>query len=152
KEFILGFVDNGTATFDINFDGCDDGQQEVEAALQDDDPSTITITLSDTTEIEFDAYVQSFNLTGSVGAAVTGTITVRVTGDVTFSLPSSCSLSVANSHETLAARLRALPEEISGRRGGPLRQALRAIANDLRDEVNSEAPAGKTGRLKRGAV
>jgi len=91
KEFILGFVDNGTATFDINFDGCDDGQQEVEAALQDDDPSTITITLSDTTEIEFDAYVQSFNLTGSVGAAVTGTITVRVTGDVTFSWPSSCS-------------------------------------------------------------
>lgn len=53
--------------------------------------------------------------------------------------------------DQLAARLRALPREISGARGGPLRAALRAVANDLRRDVAARAPR-KTGMIARSAT
>lgn len=84
KEFALDLVDNGTATFDIIFNDCDDGQEALTAQLGEEDSCEFVITLNGGTTITFDALVQGFELTGSVGAAVTGSVTLRVTGEVEY--------------------------------------------------------------------
>jgi len=84
KEFALDLVDNGTATFDLIFDDCDDGQEALTDQLDEDEACEFVITLFGGTTITFDALVQSFQLSGSVGSAVTGSVTLRVTGAVEF--------------------------------------------------------------------
>ena len=51
--------------------------------------------------------------------------------------------------KTLERRLRALPKELSGKNGGPIRQALFQAAKIVEDEAESRAPRGETGRLRR---
>jgi len=51
--------------------------------------------------------------------------------------------------KTLERRLRALPKELSGKAGGPVRQALFQAAKIIEKEAESNAPKGETGRLKR---
>ncbi len=51
--------------------------------------------------------------------------------------------------KTLERRLRALPKELSGKGGGPIRQALFQAAKIVEGEAKSLAPRGTTGRLKR---
>lgn len=53
--------------------------------------------------------------------------------------------------ETLTKRLRALPSEVSGHRGGPLRVALYAVAKELRSRSIQRVPVG-SGRLRRAIV
>lgn len=84
KEFSLDLVDNGTATFDLILDDCDDGQEALTAQLGEEKSCEFVITLNGGTTITFDALVQNFELTGSVGSAVTGSVTLRVTGEVDY--------------------------------------------------------------------
>lgn len=52
--------------------------------------------------------------------------------------------------ETLIKRLKALPKEISGKNGGPLRQVMFKVAKPVEEKAKALAPK-KTGRLK-GAI
>lgn len=84
QEFRLGLVDNGSVSFNILFDDCDEGQEDLTDQMASDEPCEFVITLAGGTTITFDAMVQSFQLDGSVDAAVTGTVSLRVTGEVVF--------------------------------------------------------------------
>src|SRR5699024_4377047 len=65
KETALDIPDNGTATLDIIFDDCDDGQEALLDQIGGEDSCEFVITLSGGSTITFDARVQSFELTGS---------------------------------------------------------------------------------------
>lgn len=84
QEFRLGLVDNGTSTFNIIFDDCDEGHELLTQQLDAEEPCEFVITLNGGTTITFDALVQSFQLDGSVDAAITGSVSLRVTGAVDF--------------------------------------------------------------------
>lgn len=59
--------------------------------------------------------------------------------------------SIESQLSDLAKTLRALPPEISGKRGGPLRQALRAVAHSLRQDVQAATPV-RTGSMRTGII
>jgi len=53
--------------------------------------------------------------------------------------------------DEVVKRLRALPIAISGKNGGPLRQALAAVAQIVRDDARSRAPVD-TGQLRENII
>jgi hypothetical protein len=82
KEYRQGLQDWDTISFDINVNM----KEPSHAALLADKRSGVvapyTVTLSDGTTIEFDAYVKSFPITAGVDNVVKGTVVLKITGDI----------------------------------------------------------------------
>lgn len=87
REFVMGLKDSGTFTAEVQFQPGDVGQiflrqrQDVLSV-----PTLFLLRLSDpdATEISFNAFVQSFSISGAVDEKATASVTLRITGVVTY--------------------------------------------------------------------
>ncbi len=86
KEFMLGLVDNGSLSMDLQYDKSDAGQVAVEASRVAGTAKTWKVVLPSgtTPTATFTAYVKSFSKTGAVDAVVMGTVNLRISGAVTW--------------------------------------------------------------------
>ena len=86
KEYLIGLVDNGDLTLDINFIPDDAVQMRMRKDMQDRLKRAWCIQLTDTDKHQIWGlgYVKGFPLTGSANSAVSGSISIRITGKVTI--------------------------------------------------------------------
>jgi len=86
KEFIIGFPDNGTVSFDVDTDFGDVGQAAALAAKEANPPTRCDFQLvlpgGTTPTISFEGYVKKFDVQGSVDGTVKSSLEIRVTGAV----------------------------------------------------------------------
>lgn len=84
KEFMLGLVDNGNLSFNVNDDGDDAGQQAVEAARVAGARKAFKIVLpaGGTPTLSFFGYVMKFGMSGQVDGKVQRTVDVAIDGAV----------------------------------------------------------------------
>jgi hypothetical protein len=87
KEFLLGLVDPGNFTINIDVDQNDTGQAAVRAKQQSGAISTFKLVLPGGVANEtytFTAFVKKFTTTGGVDAIVKGQVDLRISGTVTL--------------------------------------------------------------------
>jgi hypothetical protein len=93
KEYLIGLMDYGEVSFDMNLSLTDTAQVALRAdcvaAVKSKRKCVIKFSDSTTdasrTKATFDAYGKTFSINGAVDSAVKGTLAIRVTGAVTFS-------------------------------------------------------------------
>ncbi len=83
KEFVLGLVDSGQFTFEIDYDSDNSGHVALRSKQVSGVLSNFKMTLPDATVITFNAYVKKFSLAGGVDAVVRSSVDLRITGAVT---------------------------------------------------------------------
>jgi hypothetical protein len=87
REFVMGLKDSGSLTVEVQFQPGDVGQiflrrrQDVLSV-----PTAFILGLSNptATQVEFNAFVQGFSISGAVDEKVTASVTLRITGVVAF--------------------------------------------------------------------
>ncbi len=85
KEYVLGLVDNGKFSIEVDYDGGDAGQLACVAAQQSGAKKSFKLTLPDTHTFTFSAFVKKAPLSGGVDQVVKrGTIDLRITGAYVF--------------------------------------------------------------------
>lgn len=85
KEFVLGLVDFGQFSFDVDYDYTDAGQAAVLAAQASGLLKTFKLTLPDTHTATFSAYVKRLPTAGGVDQIVKRSgATLRISGSVTW--------------------------------------------------------------------
>lgn len=83
KEFVLGLVDSGQFTFEIDYDSDSAGHVALRSKQVSGVLSNFKMTLPDATVITFNAYVKKFSLAGGVDAVVRSSVDLRISGAVT---------------------------------------------------------------------
>ncbi len=83
KEFVLGLVDSGQFTFEIDYDSDNSGHVALRSKQVSGVLSNFKMTLPDTTVITFNAYVKKFSLAGGVDAVIRSSVDLRISGAVT---------------------------------------------------------------------
>lgn len=83
KEFVLGLVDSGQFTFEIDYDSDNSGHVALRAKQVSGVLSNFKMTLPDATVITFNAYVKKFSLAGGVDAVIRSSVDLRISGAVT---------------------------------------------------------------------
>ena len=84
-EYIAGLKDEGTFTFDCDYDVADAGQTALDAARAAGALKTFTLTLPNARVAVFNGIVVKFGKAGGVSQIVKGTCEVRISGAVTWS-------------------------------------------------------------------
>ena len=84
KEFRMGLPDNGNLSFTCNYVKDDRGQTALRSAHVSREKQTFKMVFSDNSTIQFDGFVTTVPLSGSVDGIVEESFTVRITGDVTY--------------------------------------------------------------------
>lgn len=85
KEYVLGLVDNGKFSVEVDYDGADPGQLAAVSAQVSGAKKAWKLTLPDTHTFTFNAFVKKVPLSGGVDQVVKrGSIDLRITGAVTF--------------------------------------------------------------------
>ncbi len=87
REFLQSFKDGGEVSVTANYlpgNSTQDGDTGVRSLFTSGATRGWKITLPDTTNIQFDAYVKSVGLTASVGAKLEFPFTLRVNGAIDF--------------------------------------------------------------------
>ena len=83
KEFMIGLMDEGEVSFDVNIDHADVGQLAFQASRLARTSKTYTITWSDAKVSTFTGYAKSFSKTASVDDKVSASLAIRISGAVT---------------------------------------------------------------------
>lgn len=83
KEFVLGLVDSGMLTFELDYDSDNSGHIALRAKQVAGSLSGFKMTLPDATVITFNAYVKKFSLAGGVDAVIRTSVDLRITGAIT---------------------------------------------------------------------
>jgi tail tube protein len=86
KEKVMGLMDEGQLTLEMNFVPGDSGQQALLADRAAQLKKNFRITFSDVNNATatFGAYVMSFTVGGGVDALTTATVTLEITGAVVW--------------------------------------------------------------------
>lgn len=86
KEKVMGLMDEGQLTLELNFSPGDTGQQALLADRAAQIRKNFQITFSDVNNATatFAAYVMGFTIGGGVDALTTATVTLEVTGAVVW--------------------------------------------------------------------
>jgi len=89
KEYLIGLVDNGELSLEVNFVVDDAVQIRMRKDMQDRVKRAwcIQLTDKDKHQIWGLGYVKSFPITGSANDAIRATIAIRITGKVTIEKP-----------------------------------------------------------------
>ena len=83
KEFVLGLVDSGMFSFEMDYDSDNTGHVALRAKQVSGVLTGFKLSLPDATIITFNAYVKKFSLAGSVDAVVRTAVDLRITGAIT---------------------------------------------------------------------
>jgi hypothetical protein len=83
KEFVLGLVDSGQFTFEIDYDSDNSGHVALRSKQVSGVLSNFKLSLPDATVITFNAYVKKFSLAGGVDAVVRSSVDLRISGAIT---------------------------------------------------------------------
>ena len=83
KEFVLGLVDSGQFTFEIDYDSDNTGHVALRSKQVSGVLSNFKLLLPDATVITFSAYVKKFSLAGGVDAVARSSVDLRISGAVT---------------------------------------------------------------------
>lgn len=83
KEKLLGLVDEGSFSIDINLDMSDIGQLAMKASQKAGTKKQYKLLLPDTSGSTFYAFVKSFPISGGVDAILATTVAMTITGAVT---------------------------------------------------------------------
>lgn len=83
KEFVLGLVDSGQFTFEIDYDSDNTGHVALRSKQVSGVLSNFKLSLPDATVITFSAYVKKFSLAGGVDAVARSSVDLRISGAVT---------------------------------------------------------------------
>ncbi len=83
KEFVLGLVDSGMFTFEMDYDSDNTGHVALRSKQVSGLLSSFKLTLPDATVITFNAYVKKFSLAGGVDAVARTSVDLRITGAIT---------------------------------------------------------------------
>lgn len=85
KEYLLGLLDSGTFSMELNYIFGDAGQAEARAARRSRQKRNFQVILpnDESTTLKFKGFVQSAPLSGGVDQKLASTMTVRVSGLVT---------------------------------------------------------------------
>ncbi|WP_144149350.1 phage tail tube protein [Paraburkholderia sp. BCC1884] len=83
KEKLLGLIDEGSFSIDVNVNMADPGQLAMKASQKASSKKTYKLTLPDGTSSTFSAFVKTFPLSGGVDAILSTTIAMTITGPVT---------------------------------------------------------------------
>lgn len=84
KEFMLGLVDPGQFTMEVDLDQSDAGQLAVRAAQVSGVAKQFKLTLPNSKTATFLAYVKKMSTQGGVDAAVRNSVDLRITGSITW--------------------------------------------------------------------
>lgn len=83
KEKMLGLIDNGSFSIDVNVNMADPGQAALKAAQKASTLEKFKLTYPDGSSDTFSAYVKSFPVSGSTDAVITSTVALTISGSVT---------------------------------------------------------------------
>lgn len=83
KEFVLGLVDSGQLTFEIDYNSTNAGHIALRSKQVSGVLTNFKLTLPDATVITFTAYVKKFSLAGGVDAVVRTSVDLRISGAIT---------------------------------------------------------------------
>lgn len=83
KEKLLGLVDEGAFSIDINVNMADPGQLAMKASQKAGTKKQYKLMLPDTSGATFYAFVKTFPLSGGVDAILATTVAMTITGAVT---------------------------------------------------------------------
>jgi len=84
KEFMLGLVDPGQFTMEVDLDQADAGQLALRATQVAGSAKYFKLTLPNSKTATFQAYVKKISSQGGVDAAVRNSVDLRITGAVTW--------------------------------------------------------------------
>lgn len=84
-EYLMGLRDEGNISLGINFDGVDAQQAGLRTDRDNRTNRNFRLVLSDSTQLDFAAYVKSFPLDIQPNAKVDLSVTLRITGAITWS-------------------------------------------------------------------
>jgi len=89
KEYLIGLVDNGELSLDVNFIPGDTVQKRMRKDMQDRVKRAWCIQLTDENKHQIWGlgYVKGFPITGSANSAISASISIRITGKVTIEIP-----------------------------------------------------------------
>jgi len=82
KEFMLGLVDQGQFTININYKSTNTGHVALRAKQVSGAVSNFRLTLPDATVVTFNGYVKKFSLAGGVDAIAKSAVDIRISGAV----------------------------------------------------------------------
>ncbi|SDR19093.1 hypothetical protein SAMN05443245_3436 [Paraburkholderia fungorum] len=83
KEKMLGLIDNGSFSIDVNVNMTDPGQIALKAAQKALTLQKFKLTYPDGSSDSFSAFVKSFPIAGATDAVITSTIALTISGAVT---------------------------------------------------------------------
>lgn len=83
KEFVLGLVDSGMFSFEMDYDSDNTGHVALRSKQVSGVLTGFKLSLPDATVITFNAYVKKFSLAGGVDAVVRTAVDLRITGAIT---------------------------------------------------------------------
>lgn len=83
KEKLLGLIDEGSFSIDINVNMADPGQLAMKASQKAGTKKGYKLTLPDGSASTFDAFVKTFPLSGGVDKILDTTVAMTITGEVT---------------------------------------------------------------------
>lgn len=86
KERRIGLQDWGSVTLATDINLKEPSHAALLAAKQSGVAKSFTVTLSDTSSIEFTAFVSAFPISAKVDAVYQGNITLDITGDITVTV------------------------------------------------------------------
>jgi predicted secreted protein len=84
KEVIVGLVDYGSFSFEIDRDNSDTGQTKCKNAYSSGAAKNFKLTLPDSSTATFNAFVTQFPISGGVDQTVKRSVSLRITGAVTW--------------------------------------------------------------------
>ncbi len=84
KEKLQGLQDNGGFSLDVNHLPSDAGQKECRAAKAAGGKKLFLLTYSDTSTVQFEAFVMSNPQSGGVDSKVDGSFALEITGALTI--------------------------------------------------------------------
>lgn len=85
KEFIIGMVDNGQFTMELDNDSSDAGQLALRAKRDASAKANFKLVLPDASTASFSGYVKKKGLGGGVDQALKSAVDIRISGAVTWS-------------------------------------------------------------------
>jgi hypothetical protein len=83
KEKMLGLVDNGSFSIEVNANKADPGQAAMKTAQVAVSKESFKLQYPDQSSSTFSGYVKSFPLTGATGAVLASSIAITISGKVT---------------------------------------------------------------------
>jgi predicted secreted protein len=87
REFIVSLKDGGQMTGELNYAPSNAQHDGMNSDYEDGILRRWVTVFPDTTEFEFDAYVESFEVTSAIDQQLKASFTLKITGPVTVTLP-----------------------------------------------------------------